>query len=90
VVQLYSDGYVEVYGPDHVDVRVVNRLHIGNPANASDVDAYHERQLPQRYREVMFPRNLRAAGQCRKITPEQEAARLLDLALLRAIQELRK
>jgi hypothetical protein len=86
LIVLYSDGWVEAYAEKYVDVHIVQRLHITNPANANLADEYLESTIPRCYRDLFWPIKRRAMGQCRKVTAEQRLDAHLDLQLLREIQ----
>ena len=88
LVVLHSDGWVEAYAEKNVDVHIVQRLHITNPANVHLADEYTESTIPRCYRDLYWPVKLRALGQCRRITAEQCLDKHLDLQLLREIRNL--
>ena len=85
---LHSDAFVEVYSEPHVNVRVVQRVHATLPTAEALSDEVIECQLPQCYRRLFLPRNLRAAGQCRRVTAEQALDTIVELDLLAALREL--
>ena len=90
LVELHADGWVEVYAPKHVDVRIVQRLDVGDEDawDAHLQDAIIDINLPKRYREIHVPNLSRAAGQVKKRTVDDELRRLARLDLLREIQEV--
>jgi hypothetical protein len=51
-------------------------------------DAYLDVTLPRAYREIYWPRCLRAMGNIRQRTAEQELDRLADLDCLHVLQQL--
>jgi len=87
-VVLFSDGWIEVYGPDTLDVLVVNRLHVTSPDTGKLADEYIDATIPPAYREVCRPGNLRAVGQCRKVTAEDEIDRRHALHLVRGLLDI--
>ena len=68
VVILRSDGWVEAYGYRDVSVKMIQRIHTMNPANALLVDEWIDTQLGPYHRGVHWPNKLLAADKCRKIT----------------------
>lgn len=88
---LHSEGWVEVYGEPHVDVQIVNRLHVEGESGdlATVVDEYMESTLPRSYRGLHWPSKLRAIGNVEKITPETAMDTLHQLFILRALKEKR-
>ena len=88
LVVMHSDSWVEVFAEDHIDVRIAQRLHAGNDASVNQVDEYLELSLPQCYRRLYLPVNLRAFDQCRKQTPEGEIERRQMLDTLKVLREV--
>lgn len=88
LVVLSCDGFVEVYGPPDVGVRVVNRLCVSSKETALLADSYLDAMLPKSYRRWYWPRHLRGGGLLRKATAEDELQRRLDLEWLRVCDEL--
>jgi hypothetical protein len=88
---LNSDGFAEVYGPPEVCVHVANRLHTdgGNPADVA-ADEYLDRTLPRVYRELYYPRNLRASGIVERRTAADELDRRAALAIVADLREIRE
>ena len=84
LVVLHPDNYVEVFGPDHVQVVVVNRL--DSEADATLIDQYLEGQIPRAHQAIYFPRNLRGTGLLERITTSSESCRLDALNELREIR----
>jgi hypothetical protein len=92
LVVLHANGWAEVYADDHVDVRVVNRLFVENEDAmlANTIDAYMEGTMPRTYRNLYWPRKLRATGLCEKVTPEKALDSLYTLNLIRGLRQLRE
>ena len=86
LVVLSADAFVEVYGVG-LQVHFAQRLAVEVPEEAM-ADAYLDATLPRRFRDLFFPRNLRAMGQCRQRTATDEAERRFRLELVRALAEL--
>lgn len=89
---LCSNGTVEVYGDDHVDVHVVQRLHVDDEdaVLANLLDQYHEATIPVVYRRLYWPNKLRALGCCEKVTPEQALDTLWRLSIVRGLRGFRE
>jgi len=85
LVVLNADGYVEVYAERHIDVHIATRPDTTSPEGEQLADEYMELCLPPRYREVYWPRNLRASEMVRTVTPEDIAYREWQLEMLQAI-----
>ena len=90
IVELSSDGFVQVYGPVQLRVRVIVRLHVKSGRTATNLEYLNRLRLPRSHKEYYEPRHVRASGQCEKITIQSEAKRLDDLALLHTIREVGK
>ena len=88
LVVLHSDSWVECYADKTVDVHIVQRLHVENDASVHLVDLYLEGLLPKCYRRLHWPVKLRAADQCRKVTPEMMLERRWNLDFLAALREV--
>jgi hypothetical protein len=91
LVVLNPDGFAEVYGPPEVCVYVANRLDTDG-GNAAEVtaDEYLDLTLPRPYRELYFPRNLRASGIVEHRTAADELDRRAALAIVQGLAEMRK
>jgi hypothetical protein len=89
LVVLNSDGFVEVYGDDHINVHFTQRIHTDTRAGEILADQLVDVTLPRVYRDLFYPRNMRAAGQCRKVTAEQRLEIIADLDLLAILRGLR-
>jgi hypothetical protein len=92
LVVLHPDGWIEVYGDDHVDARVVQRLDIGDetPATATLLDEYIIGAVPRCYRSLYFANKLRATGTVEKVTPEQQLDTIYKLSMLRGLRAMRE
>ena len=88
VVEIFGDGWIQVYAADNVHVHIFNRLRINNPTMADDVDEFHLLDMPRPYREIYFPRNIRATGLLEKRTIKGEYLRREKLKVLREYQNL--
>ena len=88
IVELFGDGWIQVYAADNVRVHVFNRLHIGSPAMVNNVDEFHSLDMPRPYREIYFPRNIRATGLLEKRTIEGEYLRREKLKTLQEYRQL--
>ena len=69
VVELYSDGTVNVYASKRVTVNVVQRPHLTQPEAGPKLDEYVDGQLSVRHRRVYAPGSLRGVGRCERIRP---------------------
>ncbi len=65
---LNSDGFVEIYAGDHVDVRIVNAVHCETLAGEVSAERLIEQSLPRRFRDVYFPGNRRGFGMVETVT----------------------
>lgn len=88
IVEVAADGWIQVYGADNVRVHVFNRLRIDNAAMADDVDEFHLLDMPRPYRQLYFPRHVRATGLVEKRTVEAEYLRREKLKTLREFQRM--
>jgi len=81
LILLHSDGYVEVYGPNHVDVvtRIVPKME--TPKGEILAEEWVEKSLPIRYRKLYGANCLRATAMLREVAPS-------DIAQVKAIREL--
>jgi hypothetical protein len=88
LVVLHSDGWVEIFAADNVDVAIRHRLHTEADASVNLVDEYLERSLPAAYQRLYLPQKLRAFDQCRKVTVEDEIEKRILLQVLAALREV--
>jgi hypothetical protein len=88
---LNSDGYVELFGPAEVVAHVALRL-ATDGGNAGEVaaDELLTVTLPRPYREIFFPRNLRASGIVERRTAGDELDRRAALATLQDLRDFRE
>lgn len=68
VIVLNADGFVEVFANDHVDVRIVNRVHFDSSEGQIAAEELVELELPHRHRQVLWPANSRAIGTAETVT----------------------
>jgi hypothetical protein len=87
LVVLYPDGFIEVFGDDRVDARVVNMpsVPVRGEAIAEDYIGFI---LPKPYRDVYWPGMSRATGNVARITPHDITHQQRCLGLLRACDRL--
>lgn len=76
VVELYSDGFVRVYGSKQVNARVIVRPHVNTQEQGRQVEELIDTILPKTFTTIYFPGMVRAWGQVERITPTQLAERL--------------
>ena len=76
MVEVYSDGFIRVYGSKSVMVRVVIRPHVTTVEQGRQVEELIDAILPRPFALVYAPGMVRASGQVERITPTQLAARL--------------
>lgn len=68
LIEVASDGYVKVYAEKGAQVIMINRPHVVNAKNGEMTDELIDEALPQSWREVYYPSNVRCAGLPRKLT----------------------
>ena len=85
---LHSDGWVECYGKE-VDVRIVCKPHAATAEAGILAEEYLDRILPQRYADLYWPRLLRSATMCKKVTADDLLASEELMACLRELREWR-
>ncbi|HLA86229.1 MAG TPA: hypothetical protein VJL29_15685 [Thermoguttaceae bacterium] len=88
VVELHSDGFVQVFGPRHVRPVIVDRFDDSGPPEiqadmATLADLYHELELPRLHRLFYWPVHVLAVGMVRRRTPEGERRRQESLSMIR-------
>ena len=89
VVELFSDGGVQVYAGKRVDVRVVQRPHSPLPQAAEKLDEYVAGLLPVKHKRVYGAGGaLRAVGRCEKIKPSDIMSRRKMLDCLSRLDEI--
>ena len=89
LVVLAPDGFCEVFALPEVSALVVSRLAVG-PAEEVLADEFLDASLPRPYRELYWPNRLRAVGQCRRVTAQQELDRRHLLHLVRGLVDVGK
>jgi hypothetical protein len=83
IVEVFADGFIQVYGPPHVRVVVLN--HFADEGSAdlhSTIDEYHELELPRLHRPIYDTRRIVAMGNMKRRTIEGEAKRRWELAVV--------
>lgn len=89
LVVLHDDGFVEAFGHDDVDVKVVNLTSV--PVRGESLaEDYLELTLPKPYRDVYWPGMSRATGFMRKVTVLDLAHQQRCLDLIRYCDHLLK
>ena len=90
LVVVNGDGWVQVYGQKHVDVRIVIAPYTTTPEGERLAEEYVELTLSQRYRDLYWPGMIRAADMVRVIRPSDIVQHNWNLDLLRSIKRLGK
>jgi len=68
LVEIAADGFITVYGDQHVQVRIINRPIASNAENGCRLDELIGWILPWRYREIYWPGNVRTYGHIQRMT----------------------
>ena len=89
LVVLHPDGFVEVFGDHEVRVHTVDALAVHAEEEAL-ADLYLNESLPTWARQLHWPGKLRACGQCKQISAEDELRRRHDLHMVRGLGEVRR
>jgi len=89
LVVLSPDGFCEVYGPLELSACIVNRLDVERPEEVL-ADQYLDSILPRAFREIYWPRNLRATGQVVRRTATDERERRFQLDFVRVCRSIRE
>ncbi len=79
LVELHSDGYVQVYGPARC--MVINRPHVTNPVDGAKVDYMLNLLLPQTYAQLRTADQLIGTGLVQKIRPSDLQCAVQRLSL---------
>ena len=96
VVQLSADGFVEVFGPRHLRVQIVQRpLAGGNLAEAATaIDGWIWHELRWPFREVYYPSNLKGSAKHERLTVrelvEREQKKALETAVIEVLNQIRQ
>ncbi|MCX7424415.1 MAG: hypothetical protein NTW96_02065 [Planctomycetia bacterium] len=89
IVEVFADGFVQVYGPPHVRAVVFNHFaDDGGAALHNTIDEYHALELSHLHRPLYDPRRIIGMGNTKPRTIEGEANRQWDLAFLRGLREV--
>lgn len=68
LVEIHSDGFIQVYGDEHIQCKIINRPH-STIANEARVDEFVDSVLPQRFQQIRWPgRGLLNIGNVRRKT----------------------
>ena len=87
VVAIEPDGFLRVYAPDHVDVRIVGLLDV-LPENRTDAERYAVLRLPVPHKQIAFDaRCTRGVFLPSPRTVDEELERVFALSL---VKELRR
>ena len=80
---VHADGYVEAFGDDAIDIKIVRVPQAPSPASEALTDDVFELMLPPRYRRLYRADKLRTVGTTRPVLPSVAlAARDAQLAIL--------
>lgn len=82
LVELYSDGFVRVYGDKSLRCQIFNRPHCNSVELAKRAEELVENALPLPYREIYFPGMVRSTAIHRKIKPVDIRTTIGNIALL--------
>lgn len=88
LVVTHSDGYIEVFGDDRVDAKVMQMPHADGPDEELAAEDWVTQSLPPRHRDIYFPGLIRAMGNVERVTLSELAGRRAMIGLLRAIDTL--
>jgi hypothetical protein len=86
---LHADGFVEVFADDNTTVHVGIMPHVA-PEGERLAAEFFEQNLPQRYRNLYWPGNLKAADVVRSVKPSDLLRRRVELDVLKAVDRLAK
>ena len=86
---LSSDGFVEIYAGDHVDVRIINAVHCETPAGEVSAERLVEQSLPRRFRDVFSPGNRRGFGMVEEFTIDDCWQRATETAVCETLDRIR-
>jgi len=84
LVLLSPDGFAECYTADNVQIHITNRLAV-EPQDEVSADRYLDSILPEPFKQLFRPRNLRASGRMERRSAEDEADRQHHLHLVRGM-----
>lgn len=88
LVVLHSDGFVEVFGDQGLDVQVVLMPHMESRAGELLAEQWLEGSLPLRMRGVYCPQRRVASGKIRTLRPTDILQAEWELELLRRLDRL--
>lgn len=85
LVEMYSDGYLKVYGEENLRCEVINRPHCSTAEAAQTAEQLIDESLPYQYRNICWPGKVRASGFLRKIKPTDIVGVVSEVAILNSI-----
>ena len=88
IIEVASDGFLQIYGPSHIRPVIFNRLVASRPEEAGVVDEFHELEIPRWGREFYFPKHILKIHNIEPRTVAKETRRRESLAMLRGYQEM--
>lgn len=85
VVEISSDGFIQVFGDKNVQVQIINRPVATSPESGKVCDEIVREILPRAHKEVYFPGMVRKTGLARVMTLKKINELLADTLLLQAL-----
>ena len=85
LIVAHADGWIECFAERHIDVRIVIMPDVNTPESEILAEQYIESSIPEVYRKIYWPGNLRSAGMIEKISPSVLLWRDWELATIKAI-----
>ena len=88
LIEIAADGFITVYGDDHVQVKIINRPLVSTAANGCRLDEWIDSILPRRYRDIRWPGNIRTYGQYDPVTLDGVRIRIDSMNAIEALNSL--
>ena len=93
IIELHADGFVQVYGPRHLRVVIINRMDVDDDpvairaTMATLAEEYHTLELPRPHREFYGTNHVLATGNVCRRTPESDRRRKESLDFIGACRQ---
>ena len=89
LVIAHHDNWIECFAERHIDVRIVMMPYVGIDATGEILaEQWLEQSIPECYRNIYFPGNLRAAAKIETILPSKIAWRNAEMSFLRLLNTM--
>lgn len=86
LVVAHGDGFIQAFAEGHIDIRIVMMPMVDGSSHGEILaEEWLERSVPDCYRRIFWPGNVRATAMHERVRPSNIAVGETELALLRCL-----